>query len=141
MISSWASLETPLDPAPRFYIESPDSFEANEAERQALFVAKARRAGLIVVAVNNGAKRGQRALNEAKRLGAMWGFPDVIVFHAGRVACLEFKNGKTHPSFRQVECLNRLVDAGIPCGAFRTAARALGFLAGLGFHVDGAALA
>ena len=132
----WADLETPLDPQPAFPIDATDRDEANELERQAMFVAKARRAGLTVIAIPNGAQRGQKGLNQARREGATWGAPDLIVLAPESIAFLEFKNGKAKPKAHQVEHLNRLVALGFPCAVCRTADSALAFLAAHGFPVE-----
>lgn len=134
-MTAWDILESPLDPEPVFHIDAPDADEATELERQAIFVAKARRCGFSVVAVPNGGKRGQGALNQARREGAAWGFPDLIVMHGQRIAFLEFKNARAKPKLHQVEWLNRLAGMGYPCGVFRRADSALAFLMQHGFPV------
>ena len=134
----WADLESTLAPVPMFAVEAPDRDPASELERVSAFRrAMRQRAPLCrVVAVPNAGARGQKALNQAKREGAAWGFPDLMVLHAGRVAFIEMKNGKGKPADHQVEWLNYLQEAGFPCGVFRTARAACNFLASAGFPID-----
>lgn len=134
----WADLETSLDPVPMFAVEAPDSDPACELERVAAFRAAMRRRApeCRVVAIPNAAARGQKALNQARREGASWGFPDLMVLHAGRVAFIEMKAGKTQAKAHQVDWLNWLHGCGFPCGVFRTANAACNFLASVGFPVN-----
>lgn len=126
----FADMECDLDPEPLFHIDPTDKDKASELERQAAFVARFRKQclGGAVVAVPNGSKRGQKALNQAKKEGAAWGFPDVIAILPGFTAYLEFKDGKKPPRPNQIDWLNWLTRANYPCGVFRTADTAMAFL-------------
>lgn len=86
-----------------------------------------------IVAIPNGGKRGQKALNQARREGAAWGFPDVMALAPGKVAFLEFKAEKGTLSANQEDWLDRLHTLGFPCGVFRDADKALAFLREHGF--------
>ena len=131
-------LDEPLYPDPAFPIEPKDSFPASELARVKTFRGAMRvHAPLCrVVAIPNAAARGQKALNQARAEGAAWGFPDLMVLHAGRIAFLEFKAGKTDPKTHQVDWMNWLIAANFPCGVFRTADAALCWLESLGFPVE-----
>lgn len=134
----WADLETSLKPIPMFAVEAPDNGEATELRRVVAFrKAMRERAPLCrVVAIPNAAARGQKALNQVRLEGAAFGFPDLMVLHAGRVAFIEFKNGTGRAADHQVEWLNWLHEAGFPCGVFRTARSACNFLASVGFPIE-----
>lgn len=87
-----------------------------------------------VVAIPNAAKRGQKAMNRARREGAAWGFPDMMAIAPGRVAFLEFKRehgGKV--SDGQGDWLALLASYGFACGVFNDADAALDFLRFHGF--------
>ena len=128
-MSAFDHLESPLDEAPLFFIEPKDRDTASEVERQARFIKEARKAGFKPVAIVNGALRGMKALNRAKREGAWWGFPDLAVLGPDRfVALVEFKNGKSMPAAHQVGCMNTLHRLGFPVAVFRTPERAMAWL-------------
>lgn len=134
----WADLDTPLVPVPLFAVEAPDRDSASELARVVAFrkAMRNRAPACRVVAIPNAAARGQKALNQVRAEGAAWGFPDLMVLHAGRVALIEFKNGTSKPSDHQTEWLNYLHASGFPCGVFRTARAACNFLASVGFPID-----
>ena len=133
----WADLETPLRETlhPAIHVDAKDRDAASELERQAEVVATIRRTfvGAKVAAVPNGAKRGQKAMNQARREGAWWGFPDLIVIADGRIAFLEMKNGAEPPRQSQIDCMNMLHRLGWPVGLFRRADSAIGWLRAKGF--------
>lgn len=82
-----------------------------------------------IVAVPNAAKRGQKAMNQARREGAAWGFPDVMCFWRGKgIAAIEFKTAKGRVSENQAEWIERLNDMGVPAAIMRDADEAIGFL-------------
>jgi hypothetical protein len=88
---------------------------------------------VAIVAVPNAAKRGQRAMNQARREGMAIGFPDVLCFWKGpAVAAIEFKaeNGKLSAS--QEEWLDRLNQMGVPATVSRDPDHALAFLRAAG---------
>lgn len=96
--------------------------------------------GVSLVAIPNAAKRGQKAMNQARREGAAWGFPDMMALGpAGKVAFLEFKSAKGKLSDNQADWLAALERMGFPCGVFRTAEGALEFLRIHGFPFIGGA--
>lgn len=127
---SWDAIETPLDEAPLFPIEAADWSEESEVRRVIAFrrTVRLHAPALSVVAVPNAANRGQWAINQAKKEGAAWGFPDLMVLAPGKVAFIEFKAGRTKPAAHQVEWLNKLHRLGFPCGVFRTSVGAMRFL-------------
>lgn len=131
----FADLETPLAEAPLFFIEPKDSNPASEADRQAELVATIKRTfpQARPVAILNGEKRGQWALNLARRLGAWWGFPDLLVLAPRKIAMIEMKNGKDMPKQHQVDVLNWLHRSGFAVGVFRTSDSAIAFLRKQGF--------
>ena len=131
----WADLETPLSEAPLFFIEPRDNDPAPEEDRQGEAVATIRRTfpHARVVAILNGERRGQWALNLARKLGAWWGFPDLIVLAPRKIAMIEMKNGKDMPKQHQIDCMNWLHRSGFAVGVFRTADSAIAFLRREGF--------
>lgn len=134
----WAALESehPLKAVPLFYIEPRDKDPRSETDRQQEGVTRARKAGLYVCAILNGEKRGQWALNLARKLGAWWGFPDCIVFGPGRfIAIAEWKDGTEQPKQHQVDCMNLLHRLGFPVAVFRTADGFMNWLAQIGAPV------
>lgn len=105
--------------------------ERSELAIQTLFRSRARIQcpGVAIVAVPNAAKRGQRAMNQARREGAAWGFPDVLCFWKGPgIAAIEFKSATGKLSENQAEWLDRLNGLGIPATVARDPDQALAFL-------------
>ena len=94
---------------------------------------------VALVAVPNAAKRGQKALNQARREGAAWGFPDMLCFWKGPgIAAIEFKAAKGKLSDNQGEWLDRLTELGIPATVSRDADHAIEFLRSAGApFIDG----
>lgn len=132
----WGGLETPLTEAPRFYIEPTDKGAESETARVVTFRKALRKVApsLEVVAIPNAGKRSQWALNQSKREGARWGFPDLMVIGPSpKIAFIEFKAGKTAPADHQIVWLNRLVGLGYPGGVFRSAGAAIEWLRDNGF--------
>lgn len=87
-----------------------------------------------IVAVPNAAKRGQKAMNQARREGAAWGFPDMMAIAPGRIAFIEFKREKGgRVSANQSDWMALLHSYGFPCGVFNDAGAALDFLRFHGF--------
>jgi hypothetical protein len=135
-LAAWADLETPLDEGPVFYVEPTDKSPATETERVVAFRQLFRLAypRCILIAVPNGAKRSQWALNQALREGMHLGAPDLFVFApGGKCAALEFKAGKGKPTSRQVDCLNALYRMGFAVAVVRTPEGATRFLRERGF--------
>jgi hypothetical protein len=89
--------------------------------------------GVSLVAIPNGAKRGQLAMNQARREGAAWGFPDMMALAPGKVAFLEFKAEKGVLSPNQEDWQERLDRLGFPVGVFRDPESAIAFLRSHGF--------
>ena len=105
--------------------------ERSELEIQTLFRSRARIQcpGVTIVAIPNGGKRGQRAMNQALREGLQPGFPDVLCFWGGKgIAAIEFKDAKGTLSLQQTEWLARLSQLGIPAICSRDPDHALAFL-------------
>lgn len=90
-----------------------------------------------IVAIPNAAKRGQKAMNQARREGAAWGFPDVMCLAGGRAAFIEFKSAKGVLSDNQADWLNWLNGAGYPATVARDPDDALRFLREQGFPFEG----
>lgn len=105
--------------------------ERSELVIQTLFRGRARIQcpGVTIVAVPNGAKRGQKAMNQALREGMRPGFPDVMCFWSMKgIAAIEFKDAKGKLSLQQVEWLAHLNQLGIPAICSRDPDHALAFL-------------
>lgn len=105
--------------------------DRSESAIQSLFRSRARIQcpAVKIVAIPNAAKRGQRALNQARREGAAWGFPDVLCFWPmGRVAAIEFKAADGRLRDNQAEWLDTLNEMGIPATVSRDPDHALAFL-------------
>ena len=115
--------------------------EPSELAIQTLFRSRARMRcpRVVIVAVPNAAKRGQKALNQARREGAAWGFPDVLCFfEPGRVVAIEFKAARGKLSDNQAEWLDRLAGLGVPATVARDSDEALAFLRAAGApFIDG----
>jgi hypothetical protein len=105
--------------------------DSSELSIQGLFRSRARiRCPAVhIVAVPNGAKRGQRALNQAMREGLALGFPDVICLWRGPgIAAIECKAAKGKVSANQAEWIERLNSLGIPAIVARDPDAAIEFL-------------
>jgi hypothetical protein len=109
--------------------------EQSEIAIQALFRSRAKMQcpRVRVVAILNAAKRGQKAMNQARREGAAWGFPDVMCLSQGRVAFIEFKAPKGKLSDNQADWLDWLTADGFPATVARDPDDALRFLRRNGF--------
>ena len=107
----------------------------SELDIQCLFRSRARMQcpAVKIVAIVNAAKRGQRAMNQARREGAAWGFPDVLCFWKGPgIAAIEFKAADGQLRENQAEWLDTLNEMGIPATASRDPDHALAFLRSAG---------
>lgn len=145
MASTFADLESPLYAAPEFHIDAPDADPASEIQRLGKFRAQMRihAPAVMIAGVPNAAKRGQWALNQARKEGLYSGFPDIMCLAAGPeiesgftrplIAFLEWKAGRTKPGEHQVDCLNLLHRMGFAVGVFRRADSAMQFLRAQGF--------
>ena len=109
--------------------------ERSELAIQTLFRSRARMQcpAVRIVAIPNAAKRGQKAMNQARREGAAWGFPDVMCLARGRAAFIEFKAAKGVVSESQAEWIERLNADGFPATVARDPDDALRFLREHGF--------
>jgi hypothetical protein len=108
----------------------------SELAIQTLFRSRARMLcpAVSVVAIPNAAKRGQKAMNQARREGAAWGFPDVACLApGGRVAFIEFKRSDGKLSESQAEWIERLREMGFPATVARDPDDALAWLRAQGF--------
>lgn len=91
---------------------------------------------VVLVGIPNAAKRGQRAMNQARREGASWGFPDMMALWPGGVAFIEWKRehgGRL--SANQVEWIARLGAMGFPAKVCNDPDEAIGWLESLGAPV------
>jgi hypothetical protein len=107
----------------------------SELAIQTLFRSRARMRcpAVSIVAIPNAGKRGQKALNLARREGAAWGFPDVLCLWRGPgIAAIEFKSAKGKLSENQTEWLDRLSELGVPATVARDPDEALEFLRAAG---------
>ena len=105
--------------------------ERTELQIQTLFRSRCRIQcpAVAVIAIPNAAKRGQKAMNQARREGAAWGFPDVLCLWKGPgIAAIEFKAADGKLSDNQAEWLDRLAEIGIPATVSRDPDHALQFL-------------
>jgi hypothetical protein len=105
--------------------------QLSELEIQTLFRSRARlRCPRVrIVAIPNAANRGQKALNQVRREGAAWGFPDVMCLWPGAgIAFIEFKAAKGKVSDSQAEWLDSLTEMGMPATVSRDPDHALAFL-------------
>ncbi len=109
--------------------------QASEIAIQTLFRSRARIQcpRVRIVAIPNGGKRGQRALNMAMREGMALGFPDIMCLVDGMVAFIEFKAPKGRISDNQFDWLEWLQGAGYPVTVSYDADHALQFLREAGF--------
>lgn len=65
--------------------------------------------GVAIVGIPNASKRGQFAVNQAKREGMQSGFPDMMcIWDNGGIAFIEWKKPGGRLSLNQVEWLGRL---------------------------------
>lgn len=86
-----------------------------------------------VIGIPNAAKRGQRAMNTARKEGAMWGFPDDLCLWAIRkVAMVEWKRVGEEPDQRQLDVHAMLRRMGFPVLVATDPDQALAWLRGLG---------
>jgi hypothetical protein len=132
-----ADLDDDLAPVAEFHIEPRDKDHLSELQRIAIFRRELRKRlpTARIIAIPNAAKRGMKALAQAKAEGAAWGAPDMVVLWNGESAFLEFKNGTASPAPHQVDWLNWLHCNGYPCAVVRTAEGAFEFLRKLGWRV------
>jgi len=132
--------DSPLKPVldPRVFVEAKDKGIASETYRQREWVGHMHQhaRSVLVFAIPNGTNIPSFAgRSKVKAEGLYTGFPDTGAHWDGGYAYLEWKDGKGDPSDAQIECLNRLVGMGYPCGVFRTAEAAVNWLASVGCPV------
>lgn len=109
--------------------------QLSELEIQTLFRSRVRMRcpAVKVVAIPNAAARGQKGLNQARREGAAWGFPDVMcLWRRGSIAFIEFKSANGKLAEHQSEWLDQLVADGFPATVSRDPDHALAFLREVG---------
>lgn len=84
--------------------------DKSEIQIQTLFRSRARIQcpAVAVIAIPNGGRRTQWALNQAMREGLQIGFPDCICLAPGKIAFIEFKNASGRLSKNQTEWIERL---------------------------------
>lgn len=104
--------------------------QMSELEIQTVFRGRARMRcpAVSIVAIPNAAARGQKGLNQVRREGAAWGFPDVMCLWEGGSAFIEFKAAKGKLAEHQAEWLDRLSAMGFPATVSRDPDHALAFL-------------
>jgi hypothetical protein len=110
--------------------------ERSELAIQTLFRSRCRILcpAVSIVAIPNAGKRGQKAMNQARREGAAWGFPDVACLApGGRAAFIEFKRSDGKLSDSQAEWIERLRGMGFPATVARDPDDALAWLRAQGF--------
>lgn len=78
------------------------------------FLSVALPAGAMTHHSPNEGKRGWKAQRDFKDLGSVTGFPDLVIFYAGRVYCLELKAPQKYLSPVQKVAHERLAKAGVP---------------------------
>lgn len=89
---------------------------------------------ICLIAIPNGAKRGQRALNQAMLEGMKIGFPDLLVLsNEGHVAFIEVKAEKGKPTQRQLDWHAALRRWGFAVAVIRSADEGEAFLRERGF--------
>jgi len=114
----------------------------SELTIQTLFRSRARIQcpAVKIVAIPNAAKRGQRAMNQARREGACWGAPDMVaIWPRGGIAWIEFKtpDGVVRPNQREFHEV--LADYGHKIAVCRSPEGALQFLRDCGAPFEEAA--
>lgn len=77
-----------------------------------------------------------KGLNQARREGAAWGFPDVMCLWEGGVAFIEFKAAKGKIAEHQAEWLDQLSAMGFAATVSRDPEHALAFLKDAGAPVQ-----
>lgn len=157
--TTFADLESPLDPVPLFHVEQTGKATGDprlwpEIERQAAFVAFIRKTQPQLHAFSNAndGKRGPKAQRDAKRLGLTPGVFDVTVLwniaqstnpaNLVSMAFVEFKgfdkNGRPGKlSAAQIEWGNSAQAKGHNVACFYSAKSALKWLASLGAPIRG----
>lgn len=123
-MSLWDTLETPLDAAPRFFVQAPDGRrDWPEVARQATFLQVMRWSAPRVLIFAN-ANAGKRNPRQAQREGIRAGVFDMTIDWRTPIhAYLEFKGydarGRAGQlSDAQIGFGNRCVELGIPCACF-----------------------
>ena len=132
MTSALDDILSLADEPPRiWHIDPKDDDPRDELARQSAFLRDVRIIcpAVDIIAVPNAGKRSPWAAQKAKREGLTAGALDLgCAWEGGRVAFLEFKDGKKMPTPAQRERLDRYVRQGHLCGVFRQEASALGAL-------------
>lgn len=146
--TTFADLESSLDPEPEFPVEQPDGVVMSELDRQSWLVAYIRKTSpkVTVYANANAAKRGMSAQRQARREGLLAGVPDLTVLWdiadshvpgGPTVAWIEMKgtDAKGRPgklSAQQIEVANRMHRSGQKVACFFSARSAIRWLRELG---------
>jgi len=139
-LTPFDALESSLTPEldPRVFVEPKDKGKQSESKRQGEWVNHMHKHArkVLVFAIPNGTHIPSFAGRaRIKAEGLYTGFPDTGAHWDGGYAYLEWKDSKGDPKPAQVECLNRLVGMGYPCGVFRTMEVAVNWLASIGAPV------
>ncbi len=107
----------------------------SELDIQTLFRSRARTycPRVRIVAIPNAGARGMKGMNQVRREGAAWGFPDIMcLWPGGGVAFIEFKAEKGKVAEHQVEWIDRLSEYEFPVTVSRDPDHALAFLRSCG---------
>lgn len=151
----WDALESPLAAPPEFLVEGPDGRkDLPELERQKTFVSWLRKKcpHIVVCAIPNAGKRGQKAMNQARAEGMVLGAFDTFIAWDYRqatspdcprsIAFIEWKGyeasgraGKL--SQAQIDFGNSLHRKGHAVACFFSARSAVEWLRGLGAPIMG----
>lgn len=81
-----------------------------------------------VVAIPNAARRGPKAVRQARAEGMAAGFPDVMCIWSGGICFIEFKRPGGRLTDNQIEWLIRLKQRGFRAKVCRSADEAMDFL-------------
>jgi|GEM_PF-6848126 len=146
MLAAFDAMESALKPVldPRVFVEPKDKGKDSETKRQGVWVSHMHKhaRSVLVFAIPNGTHIPSFAGRaKIKAEGLYTGFPDTgalwepVWVGNDDTAYLEWKDGTGDPSDSQIECLNRLVGMGYPCGIFRTMEVATNWLASVGAPV------
>jgi hypothetical protein len=138
----WDALETPLDAAPRFFVEPRDKQSATELQRQQTFLAMLKRCApsVFAMAMPNAGKRSDWERVQRWKEGAVKGAPDLVCCWNYGTAWLEFKSGTGALSSAQKDLLNRLHAIGHRVAMVRRPETALRLLAEWGAPIGAEAL-
>lgn len=150
--TTFADLESPLYAEPLFPVEAPDGRkDLSELDRQRTFVSWMRKKcpHMVVCAIPNAAKRGQKAMNQARAEGMVAGaFDTFVAWEAGdcprSIAFVEWKGYDARGTAgkltqQQIDFGNKLHEKGHAVACFFSARSAVNWLRDMGAPIGGAA--